>query len=67
MKYVEDIPTQVSINEAVELSKRFDTEDSYTFVNGVLGAIEKYLSENSGDSDNYENLKEENQNSAEVI
>lgn len=67
MKYVEDIPTQVSINEAVELSKRFDTEDSYTFVNGVLGAIEKYLSENSEDSDNSENLKEENQNSAEVI
>ena len=38
------IRLQVSINEAVELAKRFDTEDSYTFVNGVLGAAEKMLS-----------------------
>ena len=43
MLYMEDIPVEVSINEAVELAKRFDTEDSYTFVNGVLGAAEKLL------------------------
>ena len=36
--YCSDIPTEVSINEAVELAKKFDTDDSYTFVNGVLGA-----------------------------
>ncbi len=41
--YVEDIPEQVSINEAVELSKKFDTDDSFTFVNGVLGAAVKAL------------------------
>lgn len=44
MLYMDEIPVKVSINEAVELAKRFDTEDSYTFVNGVLGAAEKMLS-----------------------
>ena len=43
MLYCEDVPVQVSINEAVELAKRFDTDDSYTFVNGVLGAAEKLI------------------------
>ena len=43
MLSMEDIPVEGSINEAVELAKRFDTEDSYTFVNGVLGAAEKLL------------------------
>ena len=39
MAFVEDIPTKVSINEAIELSKKFDSDDSYTFVNGILGAF----------------------------
>ena len=37
--YIDDIPEKVSVNEAVELSKRFDEENSYTFVNGILGNI----------------------------
>lgn len=41
--FCDDIPLQVSINEAVELAKRFDSDDSYTFVNGVLGAAEKMI------------------------
>ncbi len=41
--YIEDIPEQVSVNEAVELSKKFDTDDSFTFVNGILGAAIKEL------------------------
>ena len=36
MKYEEDIPKKVSINEAVELAKRYGTDDSASFVNGVL-------------------------------
>lgn len=36
MKYEEDIPNKVSINEAVELAKRYGTDDSASFVNGVL-------------------------------
>jgi N utilization substance protein B len=35
----EDIPAKVSINEARELSKKYDDEKSYIFVNGVLNAV----------------------------
>lgn len=42
MKYEEDVPFSVSINEAVELSKKFSIDES-GFVNGVLGAISKDL------------------------
>lgn len=43
MKYDEDVPTGVAINEAVQLAKRFGGEASGSFVNGILGkvAIEK--------------------------
>lgn len=34
-----DVPTAVVLNEAVELAKRFSTDDSGRFVNGVLAAI----------------------------
>ncbi len=34
--FVEDVPTGVAINEAVELAKRFGQEESSGFVNGVL-------------------------------
>lgn len=35
-------PAAVAINEAVELAKRFSTEDSGRFVNGVLNAVVKH-------------------------
>ncbi len=34
-----DVPTAVILNEAVELAKRFSTDDSGRFVNGVLAAV----------------------------
>ena len=37
--YDEDIPIGVAINEAVELSKRYGTEEASSFVNGVLAKI----------------------------
>lgn len=37
--FCEDIPPAVSINEAVELAKKYSTAESGKFVNGVLGAI----------------------------
>ncbi|SHH08822.1 transcription antitermination factor NusB [Tepidibacter thalassicus] len=37
--YREDIPFKVSINEAVELAKRYADEDSPSFINGVLGSV----------------------------
>lgn len=36
MKYEDDIPAKVSINEAVELAKKYGTDESASFVNGVL-------------------------------
>ena len=43
MRALEDVPDNVSINEAVELSKKYDDEKSYSFVNGVLNAVSKAL------------------------
>lgn len=37
--YAEDIPSSVSINEAVEMAKVYGGEDSSKFVNGILGRL----------------------------
>ena len=39
--YLKNIPKSVSINEAVELAKKYGTKSSSSFVNGVLGKIDK--------------------------
>ena len=39
MQHREDIPPVVSINEAVDLAKRYSTEDSGRFVNGILDKV----------------------------
>jgi len=41
LKFNENIPSKVAINEAIELAKTFGGESSGRFVNGVLGAIYK--------------------------
>ena len=41
MFYMPEIPALVSLNEAVELSKSYDNEKAYGFVNGVLNAAMK--------------------------
>lgn len=41
MKWDDDVPEGVAINEAVELAKRFGGDSSSSFVNGVLGKIAK--------------------------
>lgn len=41
MKYMDDIPVRVSINEAVELCKTYATQEDASYVNGVLGAFAK--------------------------
>ena len=35
----DDIPVEVSINEALELGKKYSSDDSYKYINGVLGGI----------------------------
>lgn len=41
IKYDDDIPVSVAIDQAVELSKRFGREESYSFINGILASIAK--------------------------
>ena len=40
-----EVPAKVAINEAIELSKQFGSENSSRFVNGVLGAVYKEMGE----------------------
>lgn len=41
IRYVEDVPEKVAINEALELAKKFGEPDSSSFVNGVLAGVVK--------------------------
>ncbi len=41
MKYVNDVPEKVAINEALEITKRYSDEKSVSFINGVLDNIYK--------------------------
>ena len=43
MVYCPDIPVNVSLNEAVELCKKFDDEKARPFVNGVLNSVKNDL------------------------
>ena len=43
MMFVEDVPASVAINEAVELTKKFDDPKARAFVNGVLNAVKDKL------------------------
>ena len=39
--YQDDVPISVAINEAVEIAKRFSTDDSAPFINGILDGVAK--------------------------
>ncbi|MBR3227287.1 MAG: transcription antitermination factor NusB [Erysipelotrichaceae bacterium] len=43
MLYVESIPVSVSINEAVNLAKKYGDDRSYAFINSVLGKISRNI------------------------
>lgn len=42
--YVEDVPTGVAVSEAVRLAKKYDGNDTGSFVNGILGSFARSLS-----------------------
>ena len=44
LMFMSDIPAKVSINEAIELSKKYDDEKAYMLVNGALNAAADALS-----------------------
>ncbi len=37
--FLDDVPDSVSVNEAVELAKKFGSENDYVFINGLLGSV----------------------------
>ena len=41
--YMEDVPTGVAISEAVRLAKKYDGDDTGSFVNGILGSFARSL------------------------
>ena len=41
IKWDEDVPTGVAINEAVELAKKYSSDDGPSFVNGILAKVVK--------------------------
>ena len=43
IKYLDDIPSSVSVNEAVEIAKVYDTEEAPAFINGVLSGVLKNI------------------------
>lgn len=45
----EDIPVSVSINEAVELCKKYGGDDDFSFVNGILGSYVKTVKKEKGE------------------
>lgn len=43
MMFFDDIPHKVTINEYVELAKKYSTDDDVSFINGVLASVLKQL------------------------
>ena len=41
--YVDDVPTGVAVSEAVRLAKKYDGDDTGSFVNGILGSFARGL------------------------
>ena len=39
MKFMQDVPTGVAINECVELTRKYEDKEVVSFVNGILGSV----------------------------
>ena len=48
IQYMDDIPTGVAISEAVRIAKKYDTDETGSFVNGILGAFARSLTKTEG-------------------
>jgi N utilization substance protein B len=44
IQYLEDVPTGVAVAEAVRIAKKYDGDDTGSFVNGILGSFARSLS-----------------------
>jgi transcription antitermination factor NusB len=47
LKYCSDIPPKVTINEAIELAKRYSTAQAPGFINGVLDGLLRKINEDA--------------------
>lgn len=65
MMYIPEVPVSVSINEAVELCKKFGAEDDAPFVNGILGSVSR--AEQKDNNKEEKNEKEENEENEEIV
>jgi transcription antitermination protein NusB len=59
MLFVKDIPISVSINEAIDLAKKYGGVDDAPFVNGVLGSVAKEIDEHEKEPESEELHTEE--------
>ena len=46
--FEDEVPATVVINEAIEVAKRFGTEESASFINGILDAVRVAISDDAG-------------------
>ncbi len=51
LMYIKNVPTKVTINEAIEIAKIYGSEDSGRFINGILDKISKHLKSKAKDHD----------------
>ncbi len=49
--YVEDVPTGVAVSEAVRIAKKYDGDDTGSFVNGILGSFARALDKKAEDAE----------------
>jgi len=47
--FCDDVPPKVTLNEAIDLGKDFGTENSGSFINGILDALNAKLNKKNGD------------------
>ena len=52
LRYCPDIPFKVTLNEAVELAKKFGADDSSAFINGILDRVHTLLNQTAKDDPN---------------
>lgn len=45
-----DVPTSVALNEAIEIAKRFSTDDAAPFINGILDSMSRNVRKSGADS-----------------
>lgn len=49
--FCESVPASVSVNEAVELAKKYATEKDASYINGILGSFTRSLADGNGEAE----------------